>query len=407
MTNKNITFTNAEGTSLSARLELPVDRKPQTFAVFAHCFTCNKNFRAVRQISSALATNGFGVLSFDFTGLGDSGGDFSDTTFSGSVSDLIAAAEYLATNYTAPSLLIGHSLGGAATILAASKLDSVKAVVTIGSPSEPQHVKKLFRAQIETIEESGASDVDIGGRPFTLKREFVEDLDKQELLSVVGRMDKAFLFLHSPEDDIVGVENAAALYKAARHPKSFVSLSGADHLLTAAEDGQYAGDLIASWAARYVPDETQQRDVSTKEDVVAYLSADEKFTTILNAGGHRMTADEPESFGGNEFGPSPYGFVSSGLAACTAMTLRLYADRKGWELGDVAVHVSHSKIHAADCSDCESGGSKIDTFERTIEVSAELADEQKQKLLEIADKCPVHRTLGAEAQIETTIGLTE
>jgi uncharacterized OsmC-like protein/esterase/lipase len=406
MPSKNITFSNAEGTTLSARLELPPDRRPLNFAIFAHCFTCNKNFRAVRQISSSLAANRFGVLSFDFTGLGDSGGDFSDTTFSGSVSDLIAAAEYLETNYTSPSLMIGHSLGGAATILAASKLESVKAVVTIGSPSEPQHVKKLFRSQIETIEESGASEVDIGGRPFVLKREFIEDLDKQDMLSVVGGMDKAFLFLHSPEDNIVGVDNAAALYKAARHPKSFISLSGADHLLTAAEDGQYAGDLIASWAARYVPDETPQRHVSTKEDVVAYLSADEKFTTIINAGGHRMTADEPESFGGNDFGPSPYGFASSGLAACTAMTLRLYADRKGWDLGDVAVHVSHSKVHAADCSDCESGGSKIDNFVRTIELSAELSDEQKAKLLEIADKCPVHRTLEAEARIETMIALS-
>lgn len=401
MAGQNITFQNRDGRTLSARLELPFDRRPKNFAVFAHCFTCNKNFRAVRQISSALAVNGFGVLSFDFTGLGERGGDFSETTFSGTVDDLVAAAEYLTREHTAPSLIVGHSLGGAAALLAAEKLASTKAVVTIGAPAEPQHVKHLFSDRLDDINEAGAARVDIGGRPFVLKREFVQDLDEQDLLAVVGRMDKAFLFLHSPEDTVVGIDNAADLYRATRHPKSFISLAGADHLLTDPADGQYAGDVIASWASRYLPAPPQAKDIDTREDVVALLPAEEKFTTTINAGGHRLTSDEPESFGGNNFGPSPYGFVSAGLASCTAMTLRLYADRKGWQLGDVAVHVSHSKIHASDCSDCEAGGSKIDNFVRSIEVSAELSIEQKAKLLEKADKCPVHRTLEAEARIET------
>ncbi len=403
MTSKTLTFSNAEGATLSARLEVPAHRKPHNYALFAHCFTCNKNFRAVRQISSALAEKGFGVLSFDFTGLGESEGDFSNTTFSGSVGDLISAAKYLETNHATPTLMIGHSLGGAATLMAASRLETVRAVVTIGSPADPGHVKHLFGSKLETIEEKGSSEVNIGGRPFVLKRQFVEDLDRQDLLAIVGGIDKAFLFLHSPEDSVVGIDNAAALYKAARHPKSFVSLSGADHLLSSARDGHYAGDLIASWAARYVPDETPGRDLSTKEDVVAYLPADEKFSTIVNVGGHRISADEPESLGGNDFGPSPYGFVSAGLAACTAMTLRLYADRKGWDLGNVAVHVSHSNVHIADCSSCEASGSKIDKFDRMIEFSHELSGAQKQKLLEIADRCPVHRTLESEARIETTL----
>lgn len=407
MPTRNIEFKNPEGAKLSARLELPPNQKPRDFAVFAHCFTCNKNFRAVRQISSALAANGFGVLSFDFTGLGESGGDFSETTFSGTVDDLVAAAEYLAREYAAPSLIVGHSLGEAAALLAAEKLASTKAVVTIGSPAEPQHLKNLFSDRLEDIDKAGAASVNIGGRPFVLKREFVQDLDDQDLLAIVGRMDKAFLFLHSPEDTVVGIDNAAALYRAARHPKSFISLSGADHLLTDPADGRYAGEVIASWASRYLPASPQAKDIDTREDVVALLPADEKFTTTINAGGHRITADEPESFGGNNFGPSPYGFVSAGLAACTAMTLRLYADRKGWQLGDVAVHVSHSKTHAADCSDCEAGGSKIDNFVRTIEFSTELSSEQKAKLLEIADKCPVHRTLEAEAKIVTAILATE
>ena len=397
----NVEFINREGTKLSARLELPADRKPLNFAIFAHCFTCNKNYRAVRQIGHAMAAKGFGVLSVDFTGLGESGGDFSDSTFSGSVDDLLAAAEYLTRDHKAPVLIIGHSLGGAAAILSASRLESVKAVVTIGAPADPEHVKKLFVDRVDEIVEEGAVEVDIGGRPFVLKREFVEDLDNHDLLAVVKAMDKAFLFLHAPEDNVVGISNAADLYKAARHPKSFVSLSGADHLLSEAEDGRYAGELIASWAARYVPSNEAEEDISTSEDVVAHLPAEEKFTTAIKAGSHRMTADEPESFGGNDFGPSPYGYLSSGLAACTAMTLRMYADRKGWDLGDVAVHVSHSKIHAEDCAECVDEKVKIDTFNRTVEVTAEISDDQKNKLLEIADKCPVHRTLEASSRIET------
>ncbi len=356
----------------------------------------------MRQISSALAANGFGVLSFDFTGLGDSDGQFSDTTFSGSVTDLIAAAEHLSKNYSAPKLMIGHSLGGAATLLAAGHVESVSAVVTIGAPSEPQHVKHLFKDRVGEIVSEGRALVDIGGRPFELKREFVEDLDRQDLISIVGDLKKAFLFLHSPEDSVVPIENAAALYKAAKHPKSFVSLSGADHLLSAAEDGRYAGELIASWAARYIVAD-KKPEIRTQEDVAAFLPRDEKFTTTIGVGQHRVTADEPTSFGGNDFGPSPYGLVSSGLAACTAMTLRLYADRKGWDLGDVQVHVTHGKSHAQDCSHCEKEGGRIDVFSRKLEFTAELDEEQLQKLLEIANKCPVHKTLESSSRIETSI----
>ncbi|CAN5135770.1 bifunctional alpha/beta hydrolase/OsmC family protein [soil metagenome] len=402
MSVEKISFENPSGLMLSALLETPPDRRPQSFAIFAHCFTCNKNFRAVRQISSALAANGFGVLSFDFTGLGESDGEFSETTFSGSVTDLIAAADHLTENYSAPKLMIGHSLGGAAALLAASKVESVAAVVTIGAPAEPQHVKHHFKDRVGKIVSDGRAVVDIGGRPFELKREFVEDIDRQDLVSIVGDMQKAFLFLHSPEDRVVSIENAAALYKAAGHPKSFVSLSGADHLLSAAEDGRYAGDLIASWAARYIG-VYKKPDIRTQEDVVAFLPRDEKFTTVIGVGQHRITADEPETFGGNNFGPSPYGLVSSALAACTAMTLRLYADRKGWDIGDVHVHVTHGKSHGEDCIDCEKEGGKIDVFSRKLEFTAELDEEQLQKLLAIANKCPVYRTLETSSRIETSV----
>ena len=403
MSIQKISFENGSGEKLSARLELPFDRKPHNFAIFAHCFTCNKNFTAVRYISSSLAAEGFGVLSFDFTGLGMSEGDFAETSFSGTVDDLIRAAEFLEKSYKSPSLIVGHSLGGAAGILAASGLAEIEAVVTIGAPSAPQHVTNLLAGGIKEIKGKGEAEINIGGRPFLIKRQFVEDLEEQNLLTVLrGMRKKAFLFLHSPQDRIVGIENAAELYRAAFHSKSFVSLDRADHLLSKKEDAMYVGDLIASWAARYV-EIPPEKELSTTDQIVAYLGAEEKFTTEIKTGAHRLTADEPVSFGGNDFGPSPYQLVAAGLAACTAMTLRLYADRKKWDLKEVYVHISHEKTHAEDCLNCESATSKIDKFTREIELAGDLNDEQKQRLLEIADKCPVHRTLEAKSRIETRL----
>lgn len=387
---------------LSARLELPIDQKPHTYALFAHCFTCSKNLKAVRYISTALAGRGFAVLSFDFTGLGDSEGDFAETNFSGEVDDLVCAAEFLKANYESPTMIVGHSLGGAASILAASRLDEIKAVVTVGSPAEPSHVTHLLSGGIDEIRSDGAAEVDIGGRPFLIKRQFLEDIESHNILDEMRAMRKAFLILHSPQDRTVGIENAAELYKAARHPKSFVSLDGADHLLSVREDALYAGDMIASWAARYVAI-PREKDLMTSAHAVAYLGSDEKFTTSIKTGRHALTADEPESVGGSDFGPSPYQLVASGLAACTAMTLRMYSARKAWDLGEVYVHVTHDKVHAEDCQNCESPGSKVDKFVRQIELIGELDAEQKQKLLEIANKCPVHRTLEANAIIETAL----
>ncbi len=402
MSSENITFENSRGEKLSARIEFPIDRKPHNFAVFAHCFTCNKNFKAVRYITRALTAEGFGVLSFDFTGLGMSEGDFADTTFSSSVDDLICAANYLKENYVAPTLIVGHSLGGAAVILAASQFDEIKAVVTIGTPSAPQHVRHLLESGIEEIEEKGVAEVNIGGRPFTVKKEFIEDLDNQNLLGIVKQMRKSYLFLHSPQDTIVGIENASELYQAAKHPKSFISLDGADHLLSKEKDACYAGDVIANWAKRYV-EIPEPKELSTQSHIVAYLDTNEKFTTHIKADQHNLIADEPKSFGGNDFGASPYQLVASGLAACTVMTLRLYAERKKWDLKEAFCHIRHEKTHLEDCKDCENPKAKIDKFTRELELIGDLNDEQKQKLLEIADKCPVHRTLENVAHIETRI----
>lgn len=396
------TFQNTEGEILVGRLELPVDRHPHNFAIFAHCFTCTKNLMAVKNISRALTANGFAVLRFDFTGLGESEGDFEDTNFSGNVSDLVAAAHYLEQNYKAPSLLVGHSLGGAAALFAAAEIASIKAVATIGAPSNPVHVKHLFKSTLPEIKETGKARVNLGGRDFTIKKQFLDDLETKSLSAVVKNMRKPILILHAPQDDTVGIKNAEEIYHAAHHPKSFVSLDGADHLLIRKEDSTYAGQVIAGWSQRYVP-VPENENLKTKHQVVASLGAEDGFTTAMKVGNHFMTVDEPVSFGGNDYGPSPYELVSAGLSACTVMTLQMYAKRKGWELENVEVHTSYGKSHAEDCQDCNNDSSKLDTFNREITLSGILDEKQRSRLLQIADKCPVHKTLHNTVQVITKL----
>lgn len=401
-TNK-IEFTNNEGITLKARLELPADRKPSSFALFAHCFTCNKNLSAIRNISRALTSAGFGLLRFDFTGLGESEGDFADTNFSSNIQDLQSAADYLEKNYAAPSLLIGHSLGGAAVLYAAAEMDSVKAVATIGAPADPKHVTHLITHGLDEITTKGYAEVSIGGRPFTIKKQFIDDLQAVDMSTVLKKLRKAVLIAHSPQDNIVGIGNAGEIFKAARHPKSFVSLDGADHLLSKAEDSNYIGGVIANWAKRYINFRENEKP-DTHLQVVASLGSEEKFTTQIKAGKHYLTGDEPESYGGNDFGPSPYDFVSAGLASCTAMTIRMYADHKNWNVQEINVHIEHGKVHAEECDDCENTAfGKIDRFTRVIELRGELDDKQQQSLLEIASKCPVHKTLLSDIDIKTEL----
>lgn len=402
MQDNKVYFENRAGIQLSGRLDLPADQKPHSFALFAHCFTCNKNFHAVRNVSRALASRGFGVLQFDFTGLGASEGNFSESNFSGNVEDLLAAAEFLAADYQSPSLIVGHSLGGAAALLAASQLESVQAVATIGAPSNPQHVQHLFQNSLEEITHSGKALVNIGGRPFTIKKQFLDDLSQMTLLRVVKAMRKSLLVLHSPQDATVGIDNAAELYGAAHHPKSFISLDGADHLLNREADSLYAGDVIASWASRYLPRQDAPQ-LKSLHQVVALLPKEELFTTRIKAGDHYLTADEPKTVNGNNFGPSPYELVASGLAACTAMTIKMYANHKKWPLEDVEVHVSYKKDHAKDSQHQEDKGARIDIFEREIRLTGTLDDTQRKRMLEIANKCPVHKTLHSEVVIPTTL----
>jgi len=402
MPQQKLQFQNQEGFQLSGRLELPANQHPHNYVLFAHCFTCNKNLAAVRNISRALTSKGFGVFRFDFTGLGESEGDFADTNFSGNVGDLVAAAHFLEKEYQAPSLLVGHSLGGAAVLFAASQLPKVKAVATIGAPSDPEHVTHLLKSSIDEINTNGKAIVNLSGRDFTIKKQFVDDLQSKSLAQAVANFNKALLVLHSPQDLTVGIKNAEQIYHAARHPKSFVSLDGADHLLMNKTDSNYAGQVIAGWSARYL-DTREPKTLSTSHEVVASLNAEDGFTTNMKVGSHFITADEPESFGGNNFGPNPYEFVSAGLSACTAMTIQMYVKRKGWDLQNVEVHTSYSKQHASDCENCELDGTKIDVFDREIKLTGNLDEKQITRILQIADKCPVHKTLHSETEVRTKL----
>jgi putative redox protein len=334
--------------------------------------------------------------------LGESEGDFENTNFSGNVADLIEAAHFLEKNYNSPTLLIGHSLGGAAAIFAAAQIESIRAVAVINAPSHPSHVLHLLKNSTTEITQNGKAKVNLGGIDFTIKKQFLDDLQNKPLQKVVGELRKALLILHAPQDKIVGIKNAEEIYKAAHHPKSFISLDGVDHLLSKKEDSVYVGKIIASWATRYVAI-PKDEEIKSKSKVAASLDAEDMFTTHLKLGDHHFIADEPTDFGGSNFGPSPYEFVSAGLAACTAMTLQMYARRKKWELANVTCHINYSKEHAVDCQHCEDDAAKIDTFTREINITGNLSQVQKQKLLEIADKCPVHKTLHSPTQVITKL----
>ena len=402
MSTERLTFTGHDGSTLAARLDLP-DGPHLATALFAHCFTCSKDIPAARRISARLAGAGIAVLRFDFTGLGHSEGEFENTSFTSNIRDLVLAAEALAERDMAPGLLIGHSLGGAAVLGAARQIDTVKAVVTIGAPFDPGHVTHNFDGALDRIEADGVAEVMLGGRPVRIGRDFVENVKAETLEREIANLHRALLVLHAPRDATVGIENAGEIFGAARHPKSFVTLDDADHLITHPEDAEYAADVIAAWARRYLALSPPAPPPGAPEGIVRVSEADPGgFLQDVNAGpDHHTLADEPLAYGGTNRGMTPYGFLAAGLGACTSMTIRMYARRKGWPLDHVRVDICHDKVHAQDA---ENGtDAKIDSFTRVIHLEGDLSEDQRKRLLEIADKCPVHRTLERSSAVATQL----
>lgn len=402
MATKRITFPGHDGSTLSARLDLP-DGPHLATALFAHCFTCGKDIPAARRIAARLAGMGIAVMRFDFTGLGHSEGEFSNTSFTSNVDDLKAACAALEAEGKPPSLLIGHSLGGAAVLKAASEMDQIKAVATLGAPFDPGHVTHNFADALPEIMENGVGEVNLGGRPIKIGKQFIEDVAAKELTPAIADLKAALLILHAPRDSIVSIDNASAIFMAAKHPKSFVTLDDADHLITRAKDAEYAADIIATWATNYLPLKAPAPPPGAPEGIVRVSEADpDGFLQDINAGPrHYAVADEPESYGGSNRGMSPYGFLSAGLGACTSMTIRMYARRKKWPLQHVSVDISHDKVHAQDAD--TGSGEKVDTWRRRIKLTGALDAAQRQRLLEIADRCPVHRTLERASEVVTEL----
>lgn len=404
MSRQKLEFPNESGQTLAAALELPDHGEPAAFALFAHCFTCGKDIAAASRIARALTEHGIAVLRFDFTGLGNSDGDFSNTNFSSNVADLVAAAKFLQSRYRAPALLIGHSLGGAAVLAAAHQLPEVKAIATISAPATARHVAHLFNDNIDVIRSEGSARVSLGQRQFTIKSQLIDDLERFTDTEHIGRLRRPLLIFHSPLDSLVSIDEAAKIYAAAKHPKSFISLDNADHLLSSKDDSQYVAETLAAWAGRYVPLSQPsagqpQRDLKAGEVLVT--EENKQFLRRLYTPDHDFPADEPEKNGGTAMGPDPYELLLMSLGACTSMTLRMYANHKKLPVEDIQVRLKHERIHANDCAECETSDGYIARIERVVSYKGELTGEQHQRFLAIADKCPVHKTLEGEIQVVT------
>ena len=398
---EKFTFTGAQGQTLDGRLEKPLYGAPRAAALFAHCFTCGKQSRAATRIAAELAKAGIAVLRFDFTGLGNSEGDFANAGFVSNMDDLKAAADAMREAGLPPSLLIGHSLGGAAVIGAASAIPECKAIATLGAPFDTSHVFKHFGDAVEAVEAEGEAEVSIAGRSFRVAKEFLDQGRNQPQGERLAKLGRALLIMHSPTDDLVSIDNASDIFLAAKHPKSFVALDGADHLLTNDGAAEYAAGIIAAWAKNHLPEPVSMRP-EIADGTVNVVTAGGKFAQWVHTPNHSFIADEPVSYGGSDDGPTPYDLLLASLGTCTSMTIKMYADRKKIPLDSVSVDLEHSRDHQKDCVDCDEGGGQIQALDRSITLTGDLTQEQRAKLIEIADKCPVHRTLEGKLHIHTT-----
>lgn len=392
-------FEGSQGADLAGLLESP-DAEPLAYVLFAHCFTCTKDVVAASRISRALVGKGYAVMRFDFTGLGGSDGDFANTNFSSNVQDLVRAADYLRAEYKAPRLLIGHSLGGTAILKAAHAIPESTAVVTIGSPADAEHVAKQFVCDLDAIERDGEAEVSLAGRAFKIRKQFVDDI-RENKDTHVNELRKALLVLHSPIDNTVSIQQAEQIFVAAKHPKSFVSLDDADHLLRKKSDAEYVADTITGWASRYVPESSESTLEKVERGHLLVTERDRKFAQTVSSDDHQWIADEPSGVGGNNLGPDPYEHLLAALGTCTAMTMRMYANRKKWPVERVSVELDHQREHGEDCLECDETHKQIDVINRSITVSGDLTEEQMSRMMEIADKCPVHRTLHNKLVIKT------
>lgn len=396
---KKFDFKNKDEQTLSGRLELPAANSV-AYAIFAHCFTCSKNILAATRISKHLSQLGIAVLRFDFTGLGNSEGDFANTNFSSNVEDLVYASKALAEKFEEPQLLIGHSLGGAAVLKAAQSIPSTKAVVTIGAPSDVSHVSHILKNSTDEIELKGEADVDIEGRVFKIKKQFIEDINQHALLQEITNLKKAFLIMHSPLDNTVSIDHAAAIFQAVKHPKSFISLDNADHLIKNPSDAEFVANTIAAWVERYI--ECHKIDEKYDDQITVVSRSSHQYTHDIYSKNHHIVADEPKHVQGDDLGMNPYDLLLSSLGACTAMTMKMYAKRKGIVIDKIKVQLNHEKKHFDDCETCGDGPKTLDTIEKKIHIEGNMTDDQKQRILEIAEKCPVNRTLQSEIKIIST-----
>lgn len=396
---QKISFEGSQGDSLAGVLETP-DTEPVAYVLLAHCFTCGKDLIAAARIARSLVGHGFAVLRFDFTGLGNSDGDFANTNFSSNVQDLVLAADYLREHHHAPTVLIGHSLGGTAVLKAAHQVPESLGVVTIGAPADAQHVAKQFACDIDTIESAGNATVSLAGRSFTIKKQFIDDI-RENKDTHVGKLGKALLVMHSPVDATVSIQQAEQIFVAAKHPKSFVSLGNADHLLGNKTDGEFAATTIAAWATQFLPTPSASEKSSVQAGHVVVSERDHKFAQNMQSDDHQWIADEPRSVGGSNFGPDPYEHLLAALGACTSMTMRMYAERKKWPVEQISVELDHSRDHGSDCMECDEANPKIDVIKRSIAITGNLDADQRQRMMQIADMCPVHRTLHNKLVIKT------